>query len=575
MTQALLAGRYRLKDELGRGGMGVVWRAEDERIGRTVALKVLPPEYGVPAAQDRLASEARALGRIWDPRVVAVLDYGQDADGTVFVVMELIAGHTLDRAATGASVPLILDWAGQICRALEVTHAAGLLHRDIKPGNVMITPTGTVKLLDFGIARFVREPDPAGPLTLAGQAVGTPAYMAPEQLGTPGTVDGRADLYALGCVLYELLTGARPECGGLYERKLPPPPSLHSREPLPAEVDGLVLALLAPDRADRPADAGTARAMVGAAMDAWSRTYGPPGPGSVAPGRPGESGGTTGGTPGAPSSYDPTVLLDVMAPSPAQDGAVTRTRVMPVSMSGLDRVRELADWQRGHPEACRDPRTPAVKELRRLVEELVYLPAGLLAHTDLSGLNLDSAILIRGRLAGARLTGTQLSFALMPFADLREAHLVGADLAGTYLGSADLTGADLSDAQLYTTHLTEANLAGAHLAGANLLSAVLSDADLSGADLSGAVLYGASLRAARLRGADLSDADLRDADLAGADLSGAHWSVETRWPFPSTALRKLSYSSQAPGGFVLPDPCVSLKLRRLLDGDDGRQFPSA
>ncbi|MGC4982181.1 serine/threonine-protein kinase [Streptomyces sp. DT193] len=569
MTQALLAGRYRLKDVLGRGGMGVVWRAEDERIGRTVALKVLPPEYGVPAAQERLASEARALGRIWDPRVVAVLDYGQDADGTVFVVVELVAGHTLDRAATDASVPLILDWAGQICRALEVTHAAGLLHRDIKPGNVMVTPTGTVKLLDFGIARFVREPDRAHPLTLAGQAVGTPAYMAPEQLGAPGTTDGRADLYALGCVLYELLTGARPECGGLYERKLPPPPSLHSREPLPPEVDGLALALLAPGPEDRPADAGTARAMVGAAMDAWTRTHGPGGAGSAAPSWPAESGGIAAGTPGGPAPYDPTVLLDVEAPSPAQ-GPATRTRVMPMSVSGLDRVRELADWQRGHQEACRDPRTPAVKELRHLVEELAHLPGGLLAHIDLSGLNLDGAVLIQGKLAGARLTGTQLSFVLMPSADLREANLVGADLAGTYLGSADLAGTDLSDAQLYTTHLTEANLAGAHLTGANLVAAVLSDADLSGADLRGAVLHGASLREAQLRGADLSGADLRGADLAGADLSGVHWSVETCWPFPSTALRKLSYSSQAPGGFVLPDPCTSPKLRRLLDGDGGR-----
>ncbi|MFD5519317.1 serine/threonine-protein kinase [Streptomyces sp. NPDC127066] len=569
MTQALLAGRYRLKDVLGRGGMGVVWRAEDERIGRTVALKVLPPEYGVPAAQERLASEARALGRIWDPRVVAVLDYGQDADGTVFVVMELVAGHTLDRAAADASVPLVLDWAGQICRALEVTHAAGLLHRDIKPGNVMVTPTGTVKLLDFGIARFVREPDRAHPLTLAGQAVGTPAYMAPEQLGAPGPTDGRADLYALGCVLYELLTGARPECGGLYERKLPPPPSLHSREPLPPEVDGLILALLAPGPEDRPADASTARAMVGAAMDSWTRTHGPAGIGSAAPSPPAESGGITADTPGAPAPYDPTVLLDVEAPSPAQ-GPATRTRVMPMSVSGLDRVRELADWQRGHQEACRDPRMPAVKELRHLVEELAHLPGGLLAHVDLSGLNLDGAVLIQGKLAGARLTGTQLSFALMPFADLREADLVGADLAGTYLGSADLAGADLSEARLYTTHLTEANLAGAHLTGANLVAAVLSDADLSGADLRGAVLHGASLREARLRGADLSGADLRGADLAGADLSGVHWSVETCWPFPSTALRKLSYSSRAPGGFVLPDSCASPKLRRLLDGDGDR-----
>ncbi|MFF4536983.1 serine/threonine-protein kinase [Streptomyces aureus] len=567
MTQALLAGRYRLKDELGRGGMGVVWRAEDERIGRTVALKVLPSAYGVPAAQERLAAEARALGRIWDPRVVAVLDYGQDADGTVFVVMELVAGHTLDRAAAGASVPLILDWAAQICRALEVTHAAGLLHRDIKPGNVMVTPGGTVKLLDFGIARFLQEPDHAGRLTLAGQAVGTPAYMAPEQLGAPGTTDGRADLYALGCVLYELLTGARPECGGLYERRLPPPPSVRRGEPLPPEVDALVLALLAPGPDDRPADARAARGMVGAAMDAWTRAHGPADIAPDAPADPAAGNGCTGAAPGAPSPYDATVLLDVGAPSPAPD-PIPRTRVMPMSAAGLDRVRELADWQRAHPEACRDPRTPPVKELRHLVEEMVYLPGGVLAGLDLSRVNLDSAILIRARLAGAYLTQTQLSFAMLPFAELTDARLGGADLAGTYLGKANLTGADLSEAQLYTTHLTEANLTGARLTNANLMVAVLSDADLTGADLRGADLQGASLRAARLTGADLSGADLRSADLAGAELSGVRWSVETRWPFPSAPLRKLSYPSQEPGGFVLPDPCYARKLRRLLDGDD-------
>ncbi|MGW3820248.1 serine/threonine-protein kinase [Streptomyces sp. NPDC005046] len=563
MTGVLLAGRYRLEEVLGRGGMGVVWRAVDERIGRQVALKMLPSAYSAPGAQERLASEAVALGRIWDPRVVAVLDYGQHSDGTVFVVMELVSGRTLDEAAVGAPVPVILDWAAQICRALEVTHAAGLLHRDIKPGNVMVTPAGSVKLLDFGIAHFVRETDREPRLTADGQAMGTPAYMAPEQLGTPEGADSRSDLYALGCLLYELLTGMLPEHGGFHERKLPPAPSILARTALSPEVDTLVLALLAPRPQDRPTDAATARELVTAAMDAWTRDHGPDSFGHTPDGFPQRQ---------APSPHDPTVLLGDLDPGRARTVAVSApgqapTRLMPVPMSGLDRLRELADWQREHPEACRDPRSPAVKELRHLVEELAFLPEGLLAHTDLSGLNLDGAVLIHGRLAEARLEGTQLSFVLMPSADLRGARLTNADLSGTYLGSADLAGADLSSAQLYATHLTEAEMTGVCLRGANLAAAIMSEANLSGADLRGTVLHGASLREARCTHADLSGADVRGADLTGADLSGVRWSVETLWPFESSALRRMSSPSDAPGGFVLPNPCTSPKLRRLLDGD--------
>ncbi|MFI1439779.1 protein kinase domain-containing protein [Streptomyces fructofermentans] len=569
MADTLLAGRYRLHDILGRGGMGVVWRAVDERIDRTVALKVLPPAYGAPAAQQRLAAEARALGRLWDPRVVAVLDYGQDRDGTVFVVMELVTGRTLDEAAANAPVPVVLDWAAQICQALEVTHAAGLLHRDIKPRNVMVTSAGTVKLLDFGIARFVRDTDRPSGLTLDGQVLGTPAYMAPEQLGPPDAVDGRADLYALGGVLYELLTGALPQCGGLYDRTLPPPPSALTGGARCPELDALVLALLAPSAGDRPEDAAAARRSVAAAMDAWTREHGP------------------GALPGAPvgpvaerppvASYDPTVVLGAQeadgtrtVPVPGSRPVLAATRRLPrhtaVPASPLARVRELADWQRAHPDASRDPRTPAVRELRHLVEELATPPQELLTGCDLSGLNLDGSVLIHGRLAGARLTATGLSFALMSFADLRGARPVGCDFSGAYLGGAVLAGADLTDARFYAAHLTEADLTDACLRRADLTGARLSDARLVTADLRGAVLRGAALREALLCGADLSGADLRGADLTGSDPSGARWSVDTHWPFEQSALRRLSRPSGEAGGFVLPDPRTSPRLRRLLDG---------
>ncbi|MFD5462249.1 protein kinase [Kitasatospora sp. NPDC127059] len=261
----VLDGRYELREKLGQGGFGVVWRAQDTRMRRPVAVKVIGHHGGDQAkAALRFVREACAAGNLSHPHIVTVHDLGQSelADRQVtFLVMELLTGRTLTEVLrTGLPEPaLSLRWGREICGALAAAHDAGMVHRDIKPDNVMITDAGHLKVLDFGIAQLDTG---AGGLTTTGTIVGSPAYMAPERW-TGGRVDGRADLYALGCVLVELFTGARPFSGGstpvlMYQHLNEPPPALDPAQfGLPPQVAGLVAELLAKDPQQRPADART------------------------------------------------------------------------------------------------------------------------------------------------------------------------------------------------------------------------------------------------------------------------------------------------------------------------------
>lgn len=268
----LLDARYELVRRLDVGGMGEVWEGIDRRIRRKVAVKLIREEADpalVPELVSRLGREATAAGRLAHPHIVAVYDYNsieQDDVPLVYIVMELVRGRSLAEELTRAlpSVPQALSWAEQIALALESAHGpeAGVVHRDLKPGNVMITYGGLVKLLDFGIARFLEDNDTHHTRLTGARMVGTPAYMAPEQCNA-GPVDGRTDLYALGCLLYTMLTGRPPftaERGLLqvmYQQvhETPPPPGeLHPG--VPPGLDRLVMELLAKDPADRPADAG-------------------------------------------------------------------------------------------------------------------------------------------------------------------------------------------------------------------------------------------------------------------------------------------------------------------------------
>jgi len=217
----VVAGRYRVEGVLGRGGMGRVYRAVDEQLGRAVALKVLavardgsvPPEE----AARRMLREARAAAAFSHPNAVAVFDVGE-LEGAPFIAMELVRGRSLREAIGDATVGVRerLRWLGDVARALGAAHRAGLVHRDVKPDNVIVGDDGVVKLLDFGIARRLPGPiDPSaatardGTITVEGTLVGTPAYMAPEQLRGE-KVDGRADQFAWAVTAWELLAGCKP-----------------------------------------------------------------------------------------------------------------------------------------------------------------------------------------------------------------------------------------------------------------------------------------------------------------------------------------------------------------------------
>jgi serine/threonine-protein kinase len=233
-----LSGRYRLQRLIATGGMGQVWEAVDSRLGRRVAIKVLKQEYSSdPEFIERFRAEARTVAMLNHPGIAAVHDYGEtDMDGegrTAYLVMELVNGEPLNSVIkrTGRlSLRHALDMLEQTGRALQVAHAAGLVHRDVKPGNILITPTGQVKLTDFGIAKAVD----AAPVTQTGMVMGTAQYIAPEQaLGQDATA--ASDVYALGVVGYESVSGKRPFTGDgaltvamkhIKEQPAPLPPDL-------------------------------------------------------------------------------------------------------------------------------------------------------------------------------------------------------------------------------------------------------------------------------------------------------------------------------------------------------------
>jgi hypothetical protein len=207
----VLGGRYRLDRELARGGMATVWIAEDPLLSRRVAVKLLLPALAVDEAlRLRFRNEAIAAAKLTHPGIVATYDTGDD-DGTAYIVMELVEGITLRHLIHERGrlpVPEAADIASQVADAIEHAHRQGLVHRDIKPANVLVQPDGRVKVTDFGIAKAAGGDD----LTRTGTVVGTARYLAPEQVNGH-KVDGRADVYALGLILYEMLAGSAPFAG--------------------------------------------------------------------------------------------------------------------------------------------------------------------------------------------------------------------------------------------------------------------------------------------------------------------------------------------------------------------------
>jgi eukaryotic-like serine/threonine-protein kinase len=260
----LISGRYLLEAVLGRGGMATVWRGVDERLGRPVAVKLLDrADTADPAMLQRFDREARTAGGLTHPNIVAVHDVGTD-NGVPYLVMELIDGTSLAALLASGPLPIdqAVDFARQTCDALAMAHARGVVHRDIKPANLLLTPAGTVKVCDFGIARLAHQQQTS--LTAPHTAIGTSAYMAPEQ-ASAGPVDARTDLYALGCVIYAMLTGYPPFTGDnplsvLWQHRYQPARAVASLRPdTPADLDVLVARLLAKNPYDRPATAPEVR----------------------------------------------------------------------------------------------------------------------------------------------------------------------------------------------------------------------------------------------------------------------------------------------------------------------------
>ena len=251
-----LGGRYTLTERIAIGGMGEVWKARDKVLGRIVAVKILKEEYtGDPGFLERFRAEARNTALLNHPGVANVFDYGEE-DNSAYLVMELVPGSPLSSIIEreGTLPPdRVLNFIAQTARALAAAHSQGLVHRDVKPGNLIITPDDRVKVTDFGIARLANQV----PLTATGQVMGTAQYLAPEQ-ATGQAATASSDMYSLGIIGYECLVGRRPFTGesqiaiALAQVNDPPPPLPES---IPAAARALIMCLLAKDPAQRPKDA--------------------------------------------------------------------------------------------------------------------------------------------------------------------------------------------------------------------------------------------------------------------------------------------------------------------------------
>ena len=254
----LLGGRYEVGEPIGSGGMAEVFRGSDVRLGRDVAIKVLRSDLARdPTFQSRFRREAQAAASLNAPSIVSVFDTGEDESGVPYIVMEFVDGRTLRDVLLeeGRLLPQrALEVTAEVCAALDAAHGAGIVHRDIKPANVMLTRSGEVKVMDFGIARAASDASSA--MTQTAAVIGTAAYLSPEQ-ARGEHVDARSDLYSTGCLLYELVTGAPPFTGDSpvavayqHVREDPQPPSAYD-ETLPPAVDAVVLKSMAKNPANR------------------------------------------------------------------------------------------------------------------------------------------------------------------------------------------------------------------------------------------------------------------------------------------------------------------------------------
>ncbi len=333
----VFGGRYELKARLAIGGMGEVWQAIDKVIERQVAIKILKEEYlGDKAFRERFRAEARHAALVNHEGIASVYDFGEE-EGSAYLVMELVPGEALSTIIERErflSAERVLDIVAQTASALHAAHQAGLVHRDVKPGNLLITPDGRVKITDFGIARAVDQV----PLTATGQVMGTVQYLSPEQ-ASGKSATALTDIYSLGIVAYEALAGKRPFTGesqvaiAMAQIKTPPPPL---PETIPLAVRNLILACLAKKPERRPT---SARQLARAAI-------------AITRGRVGEA----------------LALVPAVDDEPHDMTEDTSTRILPVSVSTSDTASPR-----------RFARSPRTWPLVGLVVALAVLLIGIVA----------------------------------------------------------------------------------------------------------------------------------------------------------------------------------------------------
>ncbi len=275
-------GPYTLESKIGEGGMGAVWRARHATLDRPAAVKLIAREADDVATR-RFEREAQLTARLSHPNAVTVFDFGKTKDGTLWYAMELIEGLDLEKyvATYGALSPeRVVTILVQLCGALAEAHDHGLVHRDVKPSNVILAPQkdddddgDIAKLVDFGLVKNVVDTDAAMPLTAENAITGSPMYMAPESIVSPDAVDGRSDLYSLGMLGWFLLVGRPPFEGNLIEvcsdhlHTTPKRPSAVLRRPVPKALEDVLLACMAKRAEDRPANARVLRRMLKACAD--------------------------------------------------------------------------------------------------------------------------------------------------------------------------------------------------------------------------------------------------------------------------------------------------------------------
>jgi serine/threonine-protein kinase len=321
----LLGNRYRLDERIAGGGMGDVWRGTDEVLGRTVAVKILLPALlDEPGFAERFRGEARTMATINHPGVVDVYDYGSD-DQVAFLVMEYVEGDALSRTLNRVrrlTPARTMALVAQAADALHAAHEKGIVHRDVKPGNLLVRPNGTLVLTDFGIARSAM----VAQLTAAGSVLGTASYISPEQ-AAGGTVTPASDVYALGVVAYQCLSGRRPfdgdsplEIAMKHVREVP--------RPLPGDIPPNVRAIVERSMAKDPAARWPSAAALAAVSRQAAATLAAAAH-AAAPGRP-ASGPPGAGRPGPPTAApsSPAVGQPVPRP-PAGPVAPGGTRIMP------------------------------------------------------------------------------------------------------------------------------------------------------------------------------------------------------------------------------------------------------